>query len=49
MAQLSLGKQQAEFQQELIDLILKRKELEKEGDETVEAMADRSRQKQDRL
>ena len=45
-AQLKLGKQQAEFQQELIDLKLKKKELEKEGDESVSAMADRARQKQ---
>ena len=46
MAQLSLGKQNAEFQQELIDLKLKRRELEKEGEETVKSMADHARQKQ---
>jgi hypothetical protein len=45
-AQLELGKKYAEWQQELLDLQLKEKELEKEGDETVTAMADRARQKQ---
>ncbi len=45
-AQLELGKKHVEWQQELLDLALKKKELEKEGDETVSAMADRARQKQ---
>ncbi len=48
-AQLELGKQQAEFQQELIDLKLKRKELEKEDAKVIKSMADRSRQRQAKL
>ena len=48
-AQLELGKKHAEWQQEVMDLKMKRKELEAEGDETVKAMADRARQKQQKL